>query len=89
MCPVGDMLRERVRGILKEDEGTPRKQRHTARQIYWRLWEEGYAGSERTIRRVVAEQRRGGRELYLLQVQDPGLWVEADFGEAEVDFHWA
>jgi transposase len=88
VCPVGDALRERVRGILKEDAGAPRKQCHTARQIYRRLSGEGYAGSERTIRRVVAEQRRVGRELYLPLVQDPGLRVEADFGEAEVDFPW-
>jgi hypothetical protein len=40
------------------------------------------------MRRVVAEFRRRGRELYLPLVQDPGVRMEADFGEAEIDFAW-
>lgn len=88
VCAVGDAIRERVREILKADEKAPRKQRHTAQQIWRRLRAEGYPGSERTVRRVVAEYRRRNRELYLPLVQDPGLRIEADFGEAEVDFPW-
>ena len=88
VCPVGDAIGERIREILKADAKAPRKQRHTAQQIWRRLQAEGYPGSERTVRRLVAEHRLRNRELYLPLVQDPGVRIEADFGEAEVDFPW-
>lgn len=88
VCPISEVIRERVREILKSDEDAPGKQRHTGQQMWRRLKEEGYSGSERTVRRVVAELRCRGRELYLPLVQDPGLRIEADFGEAEIDFRW-
>ena len=34
----------RIEQILREDEGVPRKQRHTAKRIFARLREEGYGG---------------------------------------------
>jgi len=88
VCPVSGAFAERVREILKADEQSPRKQRHTAHRIYARLLEEGYGGSERTMRRVAAEFRRRGRESYLPLVQDPGVRMETDFGEADIDFPW-
>lgn len=45
-----------VQSVLSADEQSPPKQRHTAQSLYERLKIEfGYIGSERSIRRLVAE----------------------------------
>jgi hypothetical protein len=45
----------------------------------------GYAGSERTTRRVVAEARRawraGNRRVYRPWIPEPGLWLQFDWGD--------
>ena len=67
------------------DPSTPRKQRHTAKRIFERLRDEhGYAGSEVTIRRYVAEQVRVGGEVFVPLSQPPGE-AQFDFGEATVE----
>ena len=70
-----------IDGILAADAdpSTPRKQRHTARRIFERLRDEhGYAGSEVTVRRYVAEQGRRGGEVFVPLSQPAG--------EAQFDF---
>src|SRR3712207_9450346 len=48
--------------ILEEDQGRPRKQRHTARRIFQRLRaEHGFAGGETIVKGYVRERRLGGR----------------------------
>ena len=56
--PVMGPVAETVKRWLREDRERPVKQRHTARRIYTRLVEEeGFQGSETTVRRWVREWR--------------------------------
>ena len=76
-----------IDGILAADAdpSTPRKQRHTARRIYERLRDEhGYAGSEVTVRRYVAEQVRVSGEVFV-PLSQPAGEAQFDFGEATVE----
>src|SRR6266545_657376 len=45
----------------------------------------GYAGSERTTRRAVAEAKKawrtGNRRVYRPWIPEPGLWLQFDWGE--------
>jgi len=73
--------------ILKADEQAPRKQRHTAAQIFRRLrGEHGYGGSYGQVRRYVRKHRRDRRETFIPLVHDPGQRLECDFGHIAVDF---
>ena len=73
--------------ILKVDEQAPRKQRHTAAQIFRRLHREhGYAGSYGQVRRYVGKHRRDQRETFIPLAHDPGQRLECDFGHIAVDF---
>jgi transposase len=68
--------------ILEEDQGRPRKQRHTARRIFERLRaEHGFAGGETIVKDYVRERRLRGREMFVPLVHPPGHG-QADFGEA-------
>jgi transposase len=68
--------------ILREDQGRPRKQRHTARRIFQRLKaEHGFAGGETIVKDYVRERRLRGREMFVPLVHPPGHG-QADFGEA-------
>src|ERR671917_466842 len=68
--------------ILEEDQGRPRKQRHTARRIFQRLKaEHGFAGGETIVKDYVRERRLRGREMFVPLVHPPGHG-QADFGEA-------
>jgi transposase len=68
--------------ILEEDQGRPRKQRHTARRIFARLKaEHGFAGGETIVKDYVRERRLGGREMFVPLVHPPGHG-QADCGEA-------
>jgi transposase len=68
--------------ILEEDQGRPRKQRHTARRIFERLKaEHGFAGGETIVKDYVRERRLQGREMFIPLVHPPGHG-QADFGEA-------
>jgi len=73
--------------ILADDEGAPRKQRHTAMRIYRRLRDEqGYSGGYDQVRRYVARRRQRQRETFIPLAHDPGQRLEADFGHLYVDF---
>src|SRR3712207_3063207 len=68
--------------ILEEDQGRPRKQRHTARRIFERLKaEHGFAGGETIVKAYVRERRLQGQEMFVPLVHPPGHG-QADFGEA-------
>ena len=75
---------------LAADREAPRKQRHTAKRVWQRLVEEqGAEISERQVRRYVRARRRelGGpvEEAFVLQVHEPGIEAEVDWGEAVVE----
>jgi transposase len=73
--------------ILAADGTAPRKQRHTAMQIYRRLVaEHGYAGSYDPIRRYLKARRLDRRETFVPLDHRPGVRAEADFGHIAVDF---
>ncbi len=74
-----------VDAILEDDKQAPAKQRHTARRIFDRLRDEhGYSGSEITVRRYVAVQKRTSAEVFVPLSQPPGE-AQFDFGEATVE----
>ncbi len=58
-APVLGPFKPIIDEILAADEQAPRKQRHTAMQIFRRLRDEhGYGGGYDQVRRHVAKQRR-------------------------------
>ena len=85
--PILDKYRDTIERWLKEDRENPKKQRHTARRIYTRLVEEeGYAGSEVTVRRYVrqvkAKEGMDTSGAFLVLEPECGKEAEADWGEA-------
>jgi transposase len=73
--------------ILADDEEAPRKQRHTAAQLFRRLQgEQGYRGSYSPVQRYVSKHRRSRRETFIPLGHLPGQRLEADFGHISVDF---
>jgi transposase len=80
--PKLDPLLPVIDRILEEDQGRPRKQRHTARRIFERLKaEHGFAGGETIVKDYVRERRLRGQEMFVPLVHPPGHG-QADFGEA-------
>lgn len=86
-APVLDEYKARIEALLAEAERMPRKQRYTGRKIFELLKEEGFAGSESTVRAYIGRQRRGKQRtpVYLPLEFDPGMDAQADWGEAVVD----
>jgi len=85
----------RILEILKQDETSPPKQRHTAMRIFERLRDEDsdgavdggrYQGGYDSVRRFVKQHRESKRETFIPLDHDPGQRVEADFGVIHVDF---
>ena len=82
--PVSDKIRSKIEEILLADRTAPRKQRHTAKRICERLvQEDDYAGSERTVRYVVAEIRnRPAAKASVPLLFQPGHGAQVDFQES-------
>jgi transposase len=86
-APVFGPFRDLVDAIVAADETAPRKQRHTAMQIYRRLVaEHSYRGSYDQIRRYLHQRRLDRRETFIPLEHRPGVRAEADFGHIAVDF---
>lgn len=86
-APVFGPFRPFVDAILAADELAPRKQRHTASQVYRRLVaEHGYAGRYDQVRRYLRQRRLDHRETFIPLDHRPGVRAEADFGHIHVDF---
>lgn len=75
---------------LLEDRKAPRKQRHTARQIFKRLAKNHeFRGAESTVRKYVGRRKRElalSASAYVPLDHLPGEEAEVDFYEAKVDF---
>lgn len=85
-APVFGPMKALVDAILSADESAPRKQRHTAAQVYRRLVaEHGYAGCYDQIRRYLQRRRRDHRDTFIPLDHPPGVRAEADFGHIHVD----
>jgi transposase len=86
-APVFGPFQQVVDAILDADADAPRKQRHTASQLFRRLRDEfGYAGSYDQVRRYLQRRRRDRRETFIPLEHPPGHRAEADFGHIAVDF---
>ena len=59
-----------------------------ADRAFDKLWALGFEGSERTVRRAVAEvkanHRRGRRRVYRPWIPEPGMWAQWDWGAGPV-----
>jgi transposase len=86
-APVFGPFRPFVDEILAADETAPRKQRHTATQIFRRLVaEQGYTGQYDQVRRYLRQRRLERRETFIPLEHRPGVRAEADFGHIHIDF---
>jgi len=85
-APVLGPFKAVIDTILAADEQAPRKQRHTATQVFRRLVAEQYLGSYDQVRRYIRQQRRRQRETFIPLAHDPGQRLECDFGHIQVDF---
>jgi transposase len=71
-----------IDGILAQDKGQPKKQRHTAKRIFERLRDEhGFTGGITIVKDYVAGWRQRAQEMFVPLVHPPGH-AQADFGEA-------
>lgn len=87
IAPVFGPFAALVDAILEADRTAPRKQRHTASQIFRRLKKDHhYAGSYGTIQRYLKSRRLAARETFVPLDHPPGHRCEADFGHIHVDF---
>ena len=86
-APVLGPYKDEIERLLKENESLPRKQRYTAHKIYLAVQEQGYAGSEPSVRGYVAKKRKEKRRpvVYLPLEFDPGSDAQVDWGEAHAD----
>jgi transposase len=86
-APKLDRVKPIIDEILEADEQAPRKQRHTAAQIFRRLVaEHQYVGGYDQVRRYVAIRGRQRRETFIPLEHAPGQRGECDFGHIWVDF---
>lgn len=87
--PKLDTYLAQIDELLSESDQLPRKQRYTARKIFQLIQDEGYEGSESTVRRYVGQQRQRRRpaQAFLPLSFDPGQDAQVDWGEAKVDFN--
>jgi len=73
-----------IDAILDDDQGQPRKQRHTAKRIFERLRaEHGYRGGYTIVKDYVRQSKLGRQEMFVPLSHAPGE-AQADFGEALV-----
>lgn len=87
LAPVFGPFQAAVDAILEADRTAPRKQRHTATQIFRRLVaEHGYTGSYHPIQRYLQDRRNAARQTLVPLDHTPGHRLEADFGHIHVDF---
>ena len=63
---------ERMKQILKEDQAIPPKQRHTAKRLWERLRQEGFAGGYTVVKDAVRELTQRNQEVFVPLVHRPG-----------------
>jgi len=86
--PKMDPYQAQIDAWIQQDEGAPRKQRHTAHRIWERLRDElGAKVEESTVRRYVAERRRALApriRAFVHLVFSPGEAAQVDWGDVTV-----
>lgn len=74
-----------IEAWLQEDDGKPRKQRHTGQKVFERLRDEhGFPGSASTVRRFISQWKGQGKEVFVPIAFAPGEEAQVDWGEATV-----
>jgi transposase len=87
VAPIFGPFQQIVDTIVAADDYAPRKQRHTASQLFRRLRDEyGYTGSYDQVRRYVQVRRLNQRQTFIPLEHPPGRRAEADFGHIYADF---
>ena len=82
--PKLDGFTDHIDQWLQEDDGRPKKQRHTAKRVFERLRDEhSFAGGYTIVKTYMREHQRGSREMFVPLHHPPGHG-QADFGEALV-----
>ena len=88
---VGPVRRERIIDpwLPKIEEWVERSHaKIRADRAFDKLKALGFAGSDRTVRRAVAEvkanHRRGQRRVYRPWIPEPGMWAQRDWGAGPV-----
>ena len=59
--PILGPYKTAIQELLEENEKMPRKQRYTSHKIYLAIVDQGYRGSEPTVRSYVAKLRKDKR----------------------------
>jgi len=76
-----------IQQILQDDQQAPRKQRHTAMQVFRRLvGEHQYRGGYDAVRRYIGLQVQASRPTFIPLDHPPGQRLEGDFGHIHVDY---
>jgi transposase len=85
-APVLDPFKARITELFDQNQRLPHKQRYTARRIYQVICNEGFTGSESTVRGFVRQLRQARRIplTYLPLEFDPGMDAQVDWGQAQV-----
>ena len=87
LAPLLGPVRPVIDQVLRDDEGAPPKQRHTAAQVFRRLRDEhSYRGGYAQVRRYLLKHRLRDRETFIPLGHVPGRRLKADFGHIHVDF---
>jgi transposase len=83
-APVLGFYKARIDELLAENERLPRKQRYTGQGIYRSIRDEGYSGSESSVRGYIAKRRKEKKrpKVYIPLEFDPGSDGQVDWGEA-------
>src|SRR6266699_2626212 len=86
-APVFGPYQRRVEALLCQNEQLPPKQRYTSHRIFEVIREEGYQGSESTVRHAIAalKKAKDTPEVFLPLEFDPGQDAQVDWGEAWAD----
>lgn len=84
--PVLGPYQARIDELMAQNEQLPRKQRYTGHQIYKELAQDGYQGSESTVRHYIWRQRKAKRrpKVFVPLEYEPGQDAQVDWGEATV-----
>ena len=84
-APVLGPYQLRIEALLRQNEQLPRKQRYTAHRIFEVIREEGYQGSESTVRHSIARSTRASStpDVFLPLEFEPGQDAQVDWGEAQ------
>ncbi len=79
--PKSDAVRPLIEQWYKDDLKGPKKQRRTAQKMYNDLvTHHGFTGSYSTVKVVYREIKGMSREVFVPRAQEPGEYIEFDFG---------